>query len=163
MKKKFKGNPITLLVQSWLLTDSQVSFFWLLSHSCVLVGFEPTKTYLLKMQQAIFFNIDNSSYPQTSNRMNEVWTAYVSYSTLLGRYSLVKHSWYKQTFTYSSLAFALSVGLFKVFRTTLRVFLLNQTLLKSFVEKKWRSRWVSNSRPLAWQASVLTNWTTTAF
>ena len=46
-------------------------------------------------------------------------STYASYSTLLGRYSLVKHSWYKWTFTYSSLAFALSVGLFKVFRTTL--------------------------------------------
>ena len=64
-------------------------------------------------------------------------SAYASYSTLLGRYSLVKHSWYKQTFTYSSLAFTLSVGLFKAFRTTLRVFLLNQTLLKSFVEKNF--------------------------
>ncbi len=27
-------------------------------------------------------------------------------------------------------------------------------------EAKWRSGWESNPRPLAWQASVLTNWTT---
>ena len=66
-------------------------------------------------------------------------STYASYSTLLGRYSLVKHSWYKRTFTYSSLAFTLSAGLFKAFRTTLWVFLLNQTLLKSFVEKNFLS------------------------
>ena len=71
-------------------------------------------------------------------------STYASYSTLLGRYSLVKHSWYKRTFTYSSLAFTLSAGLFKAFRTTLWVFLLNQALLKSFVEKNFLSFYFSN-------------------